>query len=33
MMFFRTMPDYYRLLPGKLTKKLVQMDKKDASST
>ncbi|WP_390886928.1 hypothetical protein [Buttiauxella noackiae] len=27
MMFSRTMPDYYRLLPGKLPKKLVLMDK------
>ena len=32
MLLFRTMPDYYRSLPGKLAEKLVQMDKAGAST-
>lgn len=32
MLLFRTMPDYYRSLPGKLAEKLVQMDKAGASN-
>lgn len=32
MLLFRTMPDYYRSLPGKLAQKLVQMDKAGASN-
>ncbi|MEW7312820.1 nitronate monooxygenase [Buttiauxella gaviniae] len=32
MMLFRTIPDYYRSLPGKLAEKLVQMDKAGASN-
>lgn len=32
MQLFRTMPDYYRSLPGKLTQKLVAMDKAGASN-
>ena len=31
MLLFRTLPDYYRSLPGKLAEKLVQMDKAGAS--
>lgn len=31
MLLFRTLPDYYRSLPGKLVEKLVQMDKAGAS--
>lgn len=31
MQLFRTLPDYYRSLPGKLTAKLVQLDKAGAS--
>lgn len=31
MLLFRTLPDYYRSLPGKLPEKLVQMDKAGAS--
>ena len=32
MLLFRTLPDYYRSLPGKLAEKLVQMDKAGASN-
>jgi enoyl-[acyl-carrier protein] reductase II len=32
MQLFRTMPDYYRSLPGKLAEKRVQMDKAGASN-
>ncbi len=32
MLLFRTMPDYYRALPGKLAERLVQMDKAGASN-
>ncbi|WP_107759578.1 NAD(P)H-dependent flavin oxidoreductase [Dickeya sp. Secpp 1600] len=32
MLLFRTQPDYYRSLPGKLAEKLVQMDKAGASN-
>lgn len=32
MLLFRTLPDYYRSLPGRLAEKLVQMDKAGASN-
>lgn len=32
MLLFRTLPDYYRSLPGKLAEKLVEMDKAGASN-
>jgi len=32
LLLFRTMPDYYRALPGKLAQKLVDMDKAGASN-
>ncbi|MBP6860765.1 MAG: hypothetical protein KBC57_00225 [Neisseriaceae bacterium] len=31
VLFFRTIPDYYRSLPGKLAEQLVSMDKAGAS--
>jgi len=32
LLLFRTLPDYYRSLPGKLVEKLVSMDKAGASN-
>lgn len=32
LLLFRTLPDYYRSLPGKLADKLVSMDKAGASN-
>ncbi len=32
LLLFRTLPDYYRSLPGKLAEKLVAMDKAGASN-